>query len=198
MTIDTMTMISAILARLEGMHDRVRILITIDGPCGGGKSTLAAHLSEILDAPIVHMDDFSIPHAQKTVERLAIPGGNLDLERFCAEVLTPWLHVGRATYRPYDCHADGFAPPVELPERRYTIFEGSYVSLPAISAHADLRIFLDVSPETQQMRLLQRVGEGRLQHFNARWIPLERAYFAAYGLPDRCCLYLRGDQETVV
>ena len=55
-------------------------LITIDGPCGSGKSTLAAALSQSLGADVVHMDDFVIPHAQKTPERLALPGGGDTVE----------------------------------------------------------------------------------------------------------------------
>ena len=33
-------------------------------------------LAEALGAAVVHTDDFVVPHAMKTKERLAIPGGN--------------------------------------------------------------------------------------------------------------------------
>ncbi len=196
MTIEAM--LAAIMTRLEALRGRPRILIAIDGPCGGGKTTLAQHLSQLLQAPVVHMDDFSIPHAMKTAERLAQPGGNLDIERFMKEALTPLTETGHACYRPYDCHADAFAEPVIVPDSRHVIFEGSYSMLPQIASHTDLQIFLHVSPQTQQERLLKRVGPQRIGAFNARWIPLEQAYFAACHLPDDRCLLLEGDQETGV
>lgn len=73
--------IAPILTRLAQLPKKPRLLITIDGPCGSGKSTLADALSAALNAPIIHMDDFFLPHALKTPQRLAIPGGNVDLER---------------------------------------------------------------------------------------------------------------------
>ena len=58
-----------------------RLFITLDGPCASGKTTLARALAQELNAFVVHTDDFVVPHAQKTPERLAIPGGNCDAER---------------------------------------------------------------------------------------------------------------------
>lgn len=166
------------------------LLITIDGPCGSGKSTLAQQLFAALGAPVVHMDDFVIPHAQKTPERLSEPGGNADVGRLLSEVLQPWLARQPFAYRPYLCHEDAFGAPVSVPSCPLLILEGSYCGLPKIAEHAGLRLFLRVSPEVQQRRLLQRVGPERLVAFNERWIPLENAYFSAFGLPDAGCIVL--------
>ena len=57
------------------------LLITIDGPCASGKTTLARKLSAALNCDVLHMDDFVVPHTRKTEERLSIPGGNCDWER---------------------------------------------------------------------------------------------------------------------
>ena len=100
---NTASRIARMASLLDGMRQE-RILVTIDGPCGSGKSTLAAALGEALAAPVVHMDDYVIPHAQKTAERLAIPGGNADLERLLAEVIRPWLAGKPAIVRQYLCH----------------------------------------------------------------------------------------------
>lgn len=184
-----------VLARLAEMTGE-RILVTIDGPCGSGKSTLAGELAELIGADVVHMDDFVIPHARKTPERLAIPGGNADAERLISEVLAPWRASGRAAYRPYLCHADAMGDPVEV-GGRVLILEGSYANLPAIRELAALRLFVSVTPGEQQERLRQRVGQGRLAAFNERWIPLENAYFAAYGLPDAGCMRIDGHYAQV-
>lgn len=186
-----------VLERLAALPGE-RILVTIDGPCGSGKSTLAELLSQITGAPVVHMDDFVIPHVQKTPERLAQPGGNADVERLMAEVLDPWLARQPFTVRPYLCHEDAYGAPVTLPAGPLLILEGTYSNLPSIAAHADLRLFLLVSPEEQQRRLLQRVGPECLAAFNERWIPLENAYFAAFALPDSGCLLLDGSHDQEV
>ena len=67
--------IAPILTRIAQLPKKPRLLVTIDGPCGSGKSTLADALSDALNAPIIRMDDFFLPHALKTPQRLAIPGG---------------------------------------------------------------------------------------------------------------------------
>ena len=183
---------SAFLTLLERLAacPQERLLITIDGPCGSGKSTLAARLGEVIDAPVLHMDDYVIPHARKTPERLAIPGGNADVERLQTEILLPWLAGEAIVTRPYLCHEDRLGNAVTLQPGHCLILEGTYCNLPVIAQHASLRLFLTVSPQEQQRRLLQRVGPERLQAFNSRWIPLEKAYFAALHLPDAGCYVL--------
>jgi len=181
-----------VTSQLARLSTADRILITIDGPCGSGKSTLAAALAEQIACPVVHMDDYVIPHAQKTPKRLAVPGGNADSERLLAEVIRPWLAGESACVRPYFCHEDCFGKAAPLPDSRILILEGTYCNLPAIAKHASLRLFLTVSPEVQQRRLLGRAGAERLTAFNERWIPLENAYFAAYALPNEGCIVLPG------
>ncbi|MDO4484630.1 MAG: hypothetical protein Q4C54_09465 [Clostridia bacterium] len=87
------------LARLQGQ----RRLIAMDGCCASGKTTLASMLHEITGAAVIHMDDFFIPHAQKTPERLAIPGGNADITRFRSEVILPYCSRQMIRFRPYSC-----------------------------------------------------------------------------------------------
>lgn len=179
-----------ILTALAAQQDQPRLLLTIDGPCGSGKTTLTKLLTAVLAAPAVHTDDFVIPHAQKTAERLALPGGNEDVDRLCAEVLHPWLRDGHATYRAYDCMHDCLKAPVHIPDSRILILEGSYSNMPPIRELAHVRVWLSISRETQLARLLQRDGEARLPGYQHRWIPLEQAYHQAYGLPDEGCLVL--------
>lgn len=179
-----------ILLPLAQLPDEARHLIAIDGPCGSGKTTLAEKLAAILDAAVIHMDDFLIPYHLKTPERLSIPGGNVDIERLQQEVLQPYTNHLPIAYRRYDCHADQFSDMIALPERKFTIIEGNGSLLPSIRALADICFFLRITPDKQQERLLQRVGKERLIDFNRRWIPLENAYFAAYHLPDEHCIVI--------
>ncbi len=178
------------LSAIAAQEHEERLLVTIDGPCCSGKTTLAAQLAQVLDAAVVHMDDFYVPHARKTAQRLAIPGGNADVERLCDEFLLPWLRDGHGSYRPYSCKEDRLLAPVEIPSRRMTILEGSYANLPSIRPHARVRLFMTLGKQEQLQRLRAREGEAHLPMFLHRWLPLEEAYFAAYSLPDSGCTVL--------
>ena len=171
-----------------------RILVTIDGPCASGKTTLSGKLAEVFGAAVVHTDDYVIPHAQKTAERLAVPGGNCDADRLASEVVAPWKRGDPVIYRRYDCKNDTLLPEERLPDCRVLILEGSYCGLPAIRKHADVRIFVCASMETRERRLRQRESAQSIQMFYDRWIPLEDAYFAEYQLPDDSCIVIN-EQE---
>lgn len=172
------------------MKVKKRLLLCIDGPCGSGKTTVAGLLCHVLDAAVIPMDDFFLPHEKKTAERLAQPGGNADWERLLDECVSPWLRHEPVKYRPYDCHADAYGQPITVADKAVTIFEGSYSLLPVLAQHADVRVFVQVSPEEQERRIRARNGDALLQVFRQRWIPLEQAYFAAYQLPDEGCVVL--------
>ena len=78
--------VDTVLAKLH-KNTKHPFLIAIDGMCGSGKTTLANYLAKELNASLFHMDDFFLQPHQRTPERLADPGGNVDYERFKAEVL---------------------------------------------------------------------------------------------------------------
>ena len=59
-----------------------QVIVSIDGPCAAGKTTLAGKLSELYDCNVFHMDDFFLRPEQRTPARFAQPGGNVDYERF--------------------------------------------------------------------------------------------------------------------
>ncbi len=168
-----------------------RPLVTVDGPCASGKTTFASCLAGILDAAVVHTDDYVVPHSMKTNERLALPGGNCDAERLMREVVTPWRGGLPVLVSRYDCHADRLLPPEALPDCGVLVLEGSYCNLPAIREAADVRFFLDTAPEIRESRLRDRESPESLQMFYERWIPLEDTYFSAFGLPDDGCIVLQ-------
>ena len=167
-------------------------IITMDGPCASGKSTLAEQLGKVIGASLVHTDDFVVPHARKTPERLAVPGGNCDWERLTAEVLRPYRQTGRCQVIRYDFRRDCLCPPEPL-ESPCLLLEGSYCNLPAIRDLADVRIFVETSEATRMSRLEARESPESLRGFFNRWIPLEDAYFSFYQLPDAGCLVMTGE-----
>lgn len=169
-----------------------RLILALDGPCASGKTTLAQALRQRFGWSVIHMDSFFLRPEQRTPERYATPGENIDHERFLAEVLAPLRAGDPVTYRPFDCHAMDFGPPVSLEPTPVTVVEGSYSCHPRLWDFYDLRVFLTVPPERQLTRVAARNGPEGLAAFQARWIPLEEAYFAACHLAQRCeyCLEL--------
>ena len=176
------------LRKIRGLK---RPLVTVDGPCASGKTTFASCLAGILDAAVVHTDDYVVPHSMKTKERLALPGGNCDAERLMREVVTPWRSNLPVLVSRYDCHADRLLPPEALPDCAVPVLEGSYCNLPEIREAADVRFFLDTAPGIRESRLRERESPESLRMFYERWIPLENAYFSAFGLADAECVVIR-------
>ncbi len=169
-----------------------RILVAIDGPCASGKSTLAGVLAGLFGAGTVHTDDFVIPHWLKTPERLQAPGGNLDDQRLIGEVLEPWKRGEDIIYQRYDCHGRRYVPADPLPRADMLILEGSFALLPSLRVYADVRLFLTAPWEKRKARLIKRESPESYKRFTDMWIPLENAYFEAYGLPDGDCIVIRG------
>ena len=165
-----------------------RVLVTIDGPCASGKTTLARILADAMNCDVIHTDDFVVPHRQKTPERLAVPGGNCDWERLVGEVVKPWKSGSEVRYQRYDCHADQLTLPEPIRSDKLLILEGCYCNLPAIREYADVRLFLEAPEEERSERLSRRETPETLARFQSLWIPLENAYFEAYGLPDPGCI----------
>jgi len=163
-------------------------LVTLDGPCASGKTTMTERLGRLFGAVVLHTDEYVVPHARKTAERLAIPGGNCEWERLTEEALIPWKENRNCWLQPYDCHADVLKPGIEVKPAGLMILEGSYSNLPAIRKLADLRLFAATSLDVRMERLRKRESAASFKQFETRWIPLENAYFEAYGLPDDGCL----------
>ncbi len=161
-------------------------VIALDGRCGSGKSYYADKLSKLLNAPIIRADDFFLPKAMRTAERLAEPGGNFHYERFAAEVVAPLTAKNEVNYRPYSCSQDSFGEPRRAAAKPYLIVEGAYCLSPRFGRYYDVSAACNVTPELQQQRLLAREGKAALAVFNSKWIRFEESYIAETKLFSRC------------
>ena len=169
------------------------LLIALDGRCAAGKTTLANRLAEQYGWGVIHLDDFFLQPAQRTPQRLAEPGGNLDRERLISEVLLPLTRHRPGVYRVFDCRTMGFAAvPRPLPAAPVVLLEGSYACHPDLRPLCGLHVFLTVDPGEQLRRLTAR-NPARLQDFRTRWIPMEEQYFRYFHIPDTCDLTLVSD-----
>lgn len=165
------------------------LILAIDGASASGKTTLAARLQERYGAAVFHTDDFFLRPEQRTPERLAEPGGNMDRERFSEEVLLPLSRGEQVVYRPYDCGRQALAPSVTVKPRRLTVVEGAYSLHPELVSYYDLSVFLRIDPALQQKRILKR-NPDKAERFFREWIPMEQRYFEATKIEERADILL--------
>ena len=166
-----------------------QVIVAIDGPCTAGKTTLAARLKEKYDCCVLHMDDFFLRPEQRTRDRLAQPGGNVDYERFQEEVLLPVKARLPFSYRPYDCSRQALAKPVDVTPKKLTVIEGTYSHHPHFGQAYDLKVFLTVTQDLQHRRILER-PEFLHQRFFEEWIPMENRYFDCFRIKEAADLIL--------
>lgn len=157
------------------------VIIAIDGRCGSGKTYLAELIGTLFPCNILHMDDFYLPFEQRPENWMEIPAGNMDLERFWTEVLSPIKASRQAMYRPYHCKENCMGEAIQLTPYNLTVVEGSYSHHPSLAAAYDLTIFLTCSKEEQKKRLQMREGD-RFPNFEKQWIPLEENYLRHYSI----------------
>lgn len=190
-----------IILRLKAAEKNYgRILLVIDGRCGAGKTTMASRISEELLCSVFHMDDFYLPAAEQTDERMKEPGGNIDFDRFLSEVIKPLESGDAVAYRPFLCRNQAYADTKLMPAERINIIEGTYSCHPRLRGAYEslcgheaatgsmklIRIFVDVDGKTQIERIRTRVGEQRLKMFEEKWIPREEEYFKLCSVREYC------------
>ena len=187
-----------IAARVNALlQTRERVLIAIDGNCCAGKTTMAARLGDLLHANVFHLDDYFLQPHMRTPERLSQTGGNVDAERFVAEVLLPASLGETAQVRKYDCHEDLLLPPVAVAPSRIAIVEGAYSLHPLLAPYYSLKVFCRIDPSLQLSRILARNGAAALEVFQTRWIPLENKYFEALDVLSQCDIVIDSVQTSV-
>ena len=183
-------MIESIRKQIDDLQcQRNQVIVAIDGSCTSGKTTLATRLAEIYDCNVFHMDDFFLRPEQRTQERYAEVGGNVDYERFREEVLLPLKSGKPFSYRPFDCSTFTLSDPVTVTPRKLNIIEGSYSHHPYFGDPYDLKILLTIPPELQQQRILQRPAFLH-ERFFEEWVPMENRYFEKFRISDKCDVIL--------
>ncbi len=181
--LDAFVRIDRMLA--EGKANGGTFVVAIDGMSGSGKSTMARVLREIYDCRLFQMDDYFLQGFQRTEERYAQPGGNVDYERFREEVLDHVRDRAGLRYRPFHCGTLELGPAVETAWNRLNIVEGSYSQHPYFGDAYDLRFFCRIPREEQICRIRERNGEEMLKTFQELWIPMENRYFETYGIREK-------------
>lgn len=157
-------------------------LICIDGPAGGGKTTIATELASIA-GPLVH-----VVHLDDLYEGW---DGLAENDRQLETLLRPLADGRPGTYRRYDWHAEEFAETVSVSPVPMLVLEGVGSG---VSAFDDLRTVLawvEAPWETRKARGLARDGDAFAPHWD-RWAAHEAALFAREQTRDRADLVIDG------
>lgn len=160
------------------------VLVAIDGRCASGKTTLGKYLQQMFECNLFHMDDFFLRGEQRTPERLAEIGGNVDYERFLETVLEPVQKKQNVIYQPFGCKERKLTDAYEIPYKKLNIIEGSYSMHPYFKNPYDLWIFMNIQPEEQMKNIIKRNGAEKVEDFKKKWIPKEEAYFEKFHVQD--------------
>lgn len=179
----TDTDLHALKEKITELSEKTKpLIIAVDGRCASGKTTLANKLSQLINANVVHTDDFYPQAFQRTKQRYNEPGGNLDRERLLKEIILPLKNGTKPSYIPFDCKALCFKDEIPLPEKDIYIIEGSYSCHPDLNRHYALTVFVTTDKQTQKERILSRNGKDKLHDFLNMWIPLEEKYFSTFDI----------------
>lgn len=168
-----------------------RLCIAVEGSSASGKTTLGEMFAEIYGCTVFHMDDFFLRPEQRTPERYAMIGGNIDRERFLEDVLIPLKKGEVINYRRFDCSEMKLQTSIQVKPGKLTVIEGAYSMHPEFEGYYDFSVFLDISPELQKERILKRNLSQMAERFFNEWIPLENKYFSATDAKGRCDLTVK-------
>jgi uridine kinase len=178
-----------LFAAIDGLlQHQQSVTVAIDGNSGSGKSTLATLVHDVYGGNLFHMDDYFLQPHQRTDERLGEAGGNVDRERFQAEIITGLASQKTFTYRIYDCKTQTLGQPAACKPERLNLIEGVYSQHPSLREAYDLKVLLRVDPGQQRRRVLARSGPELYKRFIAEWIPMEDRYFADMQIAEQCDL----------
>jgi uridine kinase len=157
-------------------------LVTIDGPSGAGKTSLARRLCRSLRrVPVVHLD-----HLYEGWTGLDGVGDRLD-----AWVMTPLRQGLPGQHLVYDWHRGAYAEWREVPLAPVLLVEGVGAGQRRFQDAAVLRIWIDAPEDLRRDRTLEREGPD-MQTALTEWWPREARHFEAEHTRTRADLVVDG------
>lgn len=161
-------------------------LVSVDGPAGSGKTTLAGDLGRELDATVLHMDDLFAGWSGLTEGIAQLLDG----------VLGPLSHRRPGGYRRYDWHRKEFAETVQVPVVDVLVVEGCGSAPRAAAQWTSLLVVTEADAATRLARGLARDGEAMRGEW-VRWMTLEEEVLAGEDARSRADVLLDGFGRVV-
>ena len=175
-----------VFAEIDKKKKNNRFLLAVEGGSASGKTTFSELLKSVYGCTVFHTDDFFLQRHQRTSERFAEPGGNMDRERFLEEVLIPLTKNEKVILRRFDCMTFSILPGEDIIPTPFTVVEGAYSMHPDLADKYDLSVFLDVSEGDRKKRIQKRNSPELAKRFFNEWIPLETLYFNHFNIKEKC------------
>ena len=146
-------------------------IITIDGPAGAGKTTLADHIARSFNSKIstsvIHMDDiyngWSNPFGKPFLEAL--------------RAITEAHFAGKACeIQKYDWYKGEYGPSITHSPTQLLVLEGVGSSTSHIREYVSASIWIDIKPEDGLQRVLMRDGTS-IENEMQQWLKTQEAFF---------------------
>ena len=180
-----------LFAELDKRLSDGSVTLAVEGGSASGKTTLSSLLQKIYNCTVFHMDDFFLQPHQRTAERFAEVGGNVDRERFEEEVLQPLKRREVINYRRFNCQNMQIEEGVQILPQKLTVIEGAYSMHTEFEGFYDYSVFLDIDELLQRKRIEKRNTPQLAKRFFDEWIPLEKIYFEKSNVAGRCDLQIK-------
>ena len=158
-------------------------LVSIDGPAGAGKTTLAAAVASLAPgALVIHMDDLYEGW-----------DGLPEVGRQLAGLLRPLAERLPGSYRRYDWDAGAFAETVTVEPTDLMVLEGVGSGCRMHDDLIGVLVWVDAPYELRMRRGIERDGEAFAPHWKA-WAEAEGAMFARHCTRQRADLVVDGSR----
>ncbi len=174
------------------LQQKGRCVVGLDGMAAAGKTTAAALLCRAFGGAPCIWTIFSCRRPCARRSALPSPAG------MCITSALPkrWrLHCALGRHFATACsiaRAWRWRAREPCPPRRLLLLRALHSLHPFFSTGLyDVRAYYAISPEAQKARILARNGPAALCAFEGKWIPMENAYAAAFGIRESCGVLLQ-------
>ena len=159
------------------------IVITIDGPAGSGKTTLAKDLeSELNSVHTIHMDDLCEGWGSTLTSQLTLKLLN---------ILESVKNQGEVIYSPFDWGTGKLEPELRISAPTYLIIEGVGSGQLAVRDSASLALWIEVPDQMGLARVIERDGPAVADYMPA-FLVAQNIHFEKEGTKKSADYHLSG------
>lgn len=162
-------------------------LVSIDGPAGSGKTTLAASIAALdPTAHVVHMDDLYDGWT-----------GLDNVARQLSTLVRPLIAGKPGFYRRYDWHRGEFVETVDVEPTPLLVLEGVGSGRAELDTLITVLVWVSAPRSLRRERGLARDGEGMAPQWDG-WMKQEDAHFAGQRTEERADVLVDGTGSASV